>query len=235
MPGRRDRACREAAWTCRASVLGWIVIPSIGVETLTLSEIHRTMHAFANAAFNSGRAARTAVGALLAVVVACAPGPPEEGRGAGLADARLSARDQAQSYGAALGTAFELGPDLSLLLDPAKLPRGLSDAPQDSMAPEVTSAMVQAGVIQGSCAPRPGARERYAPICDAPIPGYVVRVSDVYRLGRDSLQLHVLIRRYDTPKTGPHSEFAFEEAYQLAKQDGAWKVVRKARLARSGG
>lgn len=178
--------------------------------------------------------ARASMTALLALAIACAPAEPEDGRGAGLENASLPAEEQARSYGAALRTAFELGPELSLLLDPGKLPRGSSDAARDSMPRDVTRAMLAAGVIQGQCVPKPGAKERYAPICEAPIPGYVVRVSDVYQLGRDSLQLHVLIRRYDTPGTGPHSEFVFEEAYQLVRRDGDWRVVRKARLARAG-
>ena len=171
---------------------------------------------------------------MAAIVAACAP-VPEEGRGAGLENASLPAVEQAGSYGAALRTAFELGPELSLLLDTGKLPRGTSDAARDTMPREVTQAMLAAGVIQGKCTPKPGAKPRYAPICEAPIPGYVVRVSDVYELAGDTLQLHVLIRRYDTPGAGPHSEFAFEEAYQLVRRDGDWRVVRKARLARAGG
>ena len=165
----------------------------------------------------------------------CARAETDDGRGAGLATASLPAAEQASSYGAALRTAFELEPGLSLLLDPAKLPRGSGDDARDSMPRDIAKAMLAAGVIQGQCTPKPGARERYAPICEAPIPGYVVRLSDVYRLGADSLQLHVLIRRYDTPTSGPHSEFGFEEAYQLVRQDGQWRVVRKARLARTGG
>ena len=179
-------------------------------------------------------AARTLPALAMLALFACAPDEPEDGRGAGLEDASLPAAEQARSYGAALRTAFELGPGLSLLLDPGKLPRGSSDAARDSMPRDVAQEMLAAGVIQGQCVPKPGAKERYAPICEAPIPGYVVRVSDVYQLGRDSLQLHVLIRRYDTPGTGPHSEFAFEEAYQLVRRDGDWRVVRKARLARAG-
>ena len=185
---------------------------------------------------HAGRYARASlVATMLAVAAACAPAEPEDGRGAGLGTASLPVADQARSYGAALRTAFELGPELSLLLDPGKLPRGSGEAARDSMPHDVARAMLESGVIQGQCEPKPGARAHYAPICEAPIPGYVVRVSDVYELGRDSLQLHVLIRRYDTPTTGPHSEFAFEEAYQLVRRDGDWRVVRKARLARAGG
>ena len=169
------------------------------------------------------------------LAVACAQPEPEDGRGAGLETAALPAAEQASTYGAALRTAFELEPALSLLLDPGKLPRGSGDVARDSVPSAIAQAMLTSGVIQGQCNPRPGARDRYAPICDAPIPGYVVRMSDVYRLGADTLQLHVLVRRYDTPATGPHSEFGFEEAYQLVRQEGDWRVVRKARLARAGG
>lgn len=179
-------------------------------------------------------ALRTSVVAAIVSATACGSAEPEEGRGAGLENASLPAVEQAGSYGAALRTAFELGPGLSLLLDPGKLPRGTSDVARDTMPRDVTQAMLAAGVIQGQCTPTPGAKAQYAPICEAQMPGYVIRVSDVYELAGDTLQLHVLIRRYDTPGTGPHSEFAFEEAYQLVQRDGDWRVVRKARLARAG-
>lgn len=164
--------------------------------------------------------------------MACTDRAPAEGRGAGLGDARIPAAEQAHSYGAALRTAFDLGPGLSLLLDPATLPRGTGDAPGPVVPDSVRRALLADGAIQGTCEPK-ASRETQAPICTASLPGYVVRVSDVYELGRDSLQLHVLVRRYDTPATAPHQAFDFEEAYQLARRDGQWRVVRKARLARA--
>jgi len=175
-----------------------------------------------------GLLAPTTVALLLA---ACGPSVPTEGRGAGMADASLTAVEQARSYRAALTAAFDLGPGLSLLLDPSLLPRGFGDAPGDPVPDSVQRAMRELGAIQGTCEPAVD-NAKHAPVCEAPIPGYVVRVSDVYAMTGDSLQLHVLVRRYDTPATAPHGRFDFEEAYQLARTDGAWRVVRKGRIAR---
>ena len=165
------------------------------------------------------------------LLVACGPKVPTEGRGAGMPDATLTAHEQAQSYRAALTAAFDLGPGLSLLLDPTTLPRGFGEAPGGPVPDSVLRALRDLGAIQGTCKPATS-NAKHAPICEAPIPGYVVRVSDVYAMRGDSLQLHVLVRRYDTPATAPHGRFDFEEAYQLARADGAWRVVRKGRIAR---
>lgn len=169
---------------------------------------------------------------LLALGAACGPSEPTEGRGAGLPDATLTATEQARSYRAAFSAAFDLGPGLSLLLDPSMLPRGLGDGPGDPVPDSVRSALHDVGAIQGTCTPAVE-NPKHAPVCAAPIPGYVMRVSEVYDMPGDTLQLHVLIRRYDTPATAPHGAFAFEEAYQLARANGAWKVVRKGRIARA--
>ena len=179
---------------------------------------------------HSTRRFALALGAM--ITMGCAEREPAEGRGAGLDDARIAAAEQAHSYGAALRTAFDLGPGLSLLLDPATLPRGTGNAPGPVVPDSVRHALLADGAIQGTCEPQVS-RETHAPICAAAIPGYVVRVSDVYELGKDSLQLHVLVRRYDTPATAPHQAFAFEEAYQLARRECEWRVVRKARLERA--
>ncbi len=170
-----------------------------------------------------------AAGALL--LAACGPTDPTEGRGAGMPDATLTAAEQAQSYGAALHASFDFGPGLSLLLDPTLLPRGYGEAPGDPMPDSISRAMQALGAIQGTCDPSV-TNAKHAPLCEAPIPGYVVRVSDVYAMPGDSLLLHVLVRRYDTPATAPHGRFDFEEAYQLARISGAWRVVRKGKIAR---
>lgn len=167
----------------------------------------------------------------IGLLVACGPGVPTEGRGAGMPDATLSPDELAQTYRSALRARFDLGPGLSLLLDPSMLPRGFGEAPGEPVPDSVRRAMQRVGAVQGTCEPEL-VHEKHAPICEAPIPGYVVRVSDVYEMPGDSLQLHVLVRRYDTPATAPHGRFDFEEAYQLARTGGAWRVVRKGRIAR---
>jgi hypothetical protein len=68
------------------------------------------------------------------------------------------------------------------------------------------------------------------PVCRADIPGYVVRFSDVFAMTGDSVQMHVFAERYDTPSTGEHNRFTLEQAYQLVRRDGGWRVVRKARI-----
>ena len=148
-------------------------------------------------------------------------------RGTGLEPASMSAAEQAGVLAVALRAAFDIGPSLTLLLDPAVLPRTRGYAGGDTLAMAVQRAL-RDSVVQGVCATV--ARADRAPVCEASTPGYVVRSSLPFRMAGDTLLLYVMAERYDTRTSGRHPRFRFETAYQLLKRNRTWAVVRQARL-----
>jgi hypothetical protein len=166
---------------------------------------------------------------VLGLLLACGEDTSKYARGRGLQVAPLSASDRATIYAAALGGAFDLGPGLSLLVDTSMLTRTSGERPGGALGADVRGALRGTGVTKGECAPQRRAATR-APVCRAELPGYVVRFSDVFAMTGDSVQTHLVAERYDTPSTGEHKRFKLEQAYQLVRRDGAWRVVRKARI-----
>lgn len=165
----------------------------------------------------------------LALLLACGEDTSTYARGRGLEVAQLSAADRAAVYAVALGGAFDLDPGLSLLVDTTMLTRVGGDRPGGALGADVRAALRGTGVVKGECKPQRRAPTR-TPVCRADVPGYVVRFSDVFAMGGDSVQTHLLAERYDTPSTGEHNRFTIEQAYQLVKRDGGWRAVRKARI-----
>jgi hypothetical protein len=154
---------------------------------------------------------------------------PRVARGRGLEVAQLSAVDQAQIYRAAAAAAFDLGPDLVLLLHPRLLPRAAGAAGGDSVSTAVVRAMRQAGTIGGLC--EPGRTPRGdLPSCDAPVAGYIVRYSDVLRIADDTVQVYLSAEQYTVTGAPPQQVLEFEKAFQVARQRGRWRAVREGRV-----
>jgi hypothetical protein len=171
-------------------------------------------------------------GAALALAAAgCGGDDPNAGvvRGRGLQPAALPPAAEARVYMAALGAAFELGPSLSLLLHPRRLPRTAGLAGGDPVPAAVVAALQQRDVIRGRCEP-PLDESREPPTCQAAGPGYVVRGSDVFRVAGDTVQLHLAAERYRTPNGDPQEALSFEKVYKLAGSGSAWQVVGEARV-----
>lgn len=177
----------------------------------------------------------SATAACVAMLVAACSGAggrssPSD-RGAGLEVEHLSADQQASVYATALSGAFDLGPSLVLLLDPATLPRQRGAQPSDSLPTAVTRALASRGTIQGSCASAP-ASPHQAPICKAQTAGYKVQFSPVFRLSRDTVQVYLVAERYrpasDTAGYQPPLEF--EQRYALVRAGRQWRVAREERL-----
>jgi hypothetical protein len=154
---------------------------------------------------------------------------PRVARGRGLVPAQLSATEQAQIYRAAVASAFDLGPGLVLQLHPRLLPREAGVAGGDSMPAAVIQAMRRAGTIAGVCEPDSTPRGQL-PRCDATTAGYIVRYSDVLRIADDSVQVYLSAEQYTVPGAPPQQVFQFEKAYQIAKQNGRWRVKREGRV-----
>ena len=165
----------------------------------------------------------------LAVLVACGEDASKYARGRGLDVAQLPAAERAKIYAASLGGAFDLDPGLSLLVDTTMLTRVGGEGPGSALGADVRAALRGTGVTKGECAPQRRAPTR-TPVCRTDVPGYVVRFSDAFAMAGDSVQTHLLADRYDTPATGEHNRFQIEQAYQLVRREGSWRVVRKARI-----
>ncbi len=162
--------------------------------------------------------------------VACSQDDSEVYRGRRLKTAALASNDQASVYHAALSAVFDVNdPALSLLLDPRLLPRtaGVGNGPRMSSA--VASALAERGTVKGTCqAPAEGTRKTL--LCQAPVPGYVVRFSEIFGLTPDSVQVYVLVQKYDTPASGATQALRFERVYQVVRHDGTWSATREGRL-----
>ena len=139
----------------------------------------------------------------------------------------MGASEQAGVLAVALRSAFDVGPSLTLLLDPAVLPRTRGYGGGDTLAMAVQRAL-RDSIVQGVCTPVASAD--HAPVCEVATPGYVVRASMPFRMAGDTLLLYVMADRYDTRTSGRHPRFRFETAYQMLKRGGTWAVVRQARL-----
>jgi|SRR6185312_10503295 len=152
-------------------------------------------------------------------------------RGAGLEVAHLSAEQQAAAYASALSGAFDLGPPLVLLLDPALLPRRRTDQPSDTLPAGVARALSARGVVQGSCAAVVPAT-RLAPVCKAQSAGYRVQFSPVFRMRGDTVQIYLVAQRYrPTAETaGYQPPLEFEQRYALVRSGRQWRIVRQERL-----
>ena len=168
----------------------------------------------------------------LALLAACdSPSGPDV-RGGGLPSARLGAAERAGAYDVALRSAFDADSALVLLLEPHVLPRDGSYSTRAPALPDdVVRSLRQAGMVTGTCAPQRPDR-KHAPRCEARLPGYLVRFSEPYQMGRDTLRLFVYAERFQTTAgVGPNGRFDFETGFQLVRAGTAWRVAREARRA----
>ena len=162
--------------------------------------------------------------------VGCARNEMPAYRGAGLEQASLPIDDAVAVYRAALGGSFTLGdPSLSILVDSLLLPRQPGLAGGAPMPADLRSALRAAGLSKGSCT-IPVTKTRQPLVCTAARAGYAVRVSDIFALGPDSVQVSVVVEQYAIPN-GPRAErLRFERAYHVVRRGNAWRAVREARM-----
>jgi hypothetical protein len=175
------------------------------------------------------------VAALAAVIVlasACADKAVDDGfaRGPGLKVSQLPIPAKVAIYDAALKSAFDVGPGLTLMLDPRLLPRTSGLGAGTPVPKNLVDALRAARVVHGTCQP-PTEDSREAPVCDAPNPGYIVRFSDVFRMGGDSVQVHIAVERFNTSTSAKSEILRFEKAYQVVGKGTAWTVARSGRVS----
>ena len=185
-------------------------------------------------ALGKWRTRRHASRAALALLVAACASEREDdanARGAGLSVASLSDAERAGAYAVALRGAFDVGPGLVLLLDPAVLPRTRGAQAANELPAEVVRVLRATGTIQGTCVPVGGA-QKSAPICAADSVGYVVRVSDIFRLAGDTVQLYLTAETFRPSRdtTAFQPPLRLEQRYGLVRRGGGWVVAQKERL-----
>lgn len=166
------------------------------------------------------------------LLMACgAPAPVvDQSRSGGLPVADLPIARQVAAYEAAVRTAFDVGPDLYLLAHVRRLPRGAGTAGGDSLPAALGEALRRAGTIRGTCEPTRDGDQR-APRCDAARSGYVIRGTEIFQGGGDTLRMNLLSELF-AAANGPGQEpFAFEMAYKLVpRDDGRFRVVAEGRV-----
>jgi hypothetical protein len=176
---------------------------------------------------------RVVAAVVLAIGSACkSDDDPNTLRGRGLQPAQISDSDRAGVYNAALRAMFEMDdPALFLLLDPRFLSRTSSTGEGLPVPASLSTELRGRGIVKGTCAaPEGGTRKTL--LCTAERPGYVVRFSEVFALARDSVQVYVLVQKYDTPQSGASEALRFEKAYQVVRHDGVWRAGKEGRMPR---
>lgn len=151
-------------------------------------------------------------------------------RGHGLSMAGLPIDAESRIIEAAIRTAFDVEPSLTLRIHPRRLPRTTGD----SGGAPVPAALVQSlrgrGLVLGTCDPM-RTSPRDTPRCAGPQAGYIVRTSDVFRVSPDTVAIWFAAEKFGAA-TGQRPEaLRFEKVYQLVAQGQRWRVAREARAA----
>jgi hypothetical protein len=175
----------------------------------------------------------------LALVAACraeAPRPLEE-RAEGMPAAVLDLAGRVAVYDAAMRKSFDLGPGILLQLHPRLLPRtgGFEGGAQVDSA--LVVALKAANLVRGVCEPARDGDLR-APRCNDTQAGYVVRGSEIFQRGADTVQFFLHAEVFAPTKGPGTSPFDFEMAYRLAprSEDRArYRVVAEGRVRQKGG
>lgn len=177
---------------------------------------------------------RTIAFLLLSTASALACGPTGDddanvARGRKLALAALPAPAEGAVYDAAVRAAFDVGPGLTLLIHPLRLPRSAGYAGGDSVPAPLVRALRARGTVSGRCEPQ---RETLldTPRCDSASPGYIVRASDVFRVSRDTVELYLSAEQFGAATGQKPPVLRFEKIYQLVGSGTRWRVAREARV-----
>lgn len=172
------------------------------------------------------------LGAWLALEASCGGGAGDDAsaiRGRGLQPAGMPADVEARMYEQAVRAAFDLGPDLVLLMHPSRLPRRADDSTGGPLPDAVLAALRARGIVRGTCRPRHDVA-RDTPRCDAPAPGYIIRGSEVFRVGGDTAELYLAAEQFAPAKGAKPQALRFEKIYQLVPDGSGWRVAREGRV-----
>jgi hypothetical protein len=150
-------------------------------------------------------------------------------RGKGLEVASFPAPVAARIYEAAARGSFDVD-NTPLLIDRRRLPLGIGLDDGGPLDSATIAEMRSRGTVKGACEP-PLEGTTGAPKCAAEYPGYVVRFSSIFSLGKpDSVQVYMFSQKYDTPASGNNDRLRFERAYQIVRTGDNWRAVREGRV-----
>lgn len=149
-------------------------------------------------------------------------------RGHGLTLASLPIDAESRIVEAAIRTAFDVEPALTLRMHPRRLPRTAGDSGGAPTPPGLVQSLRGRGLVLGTCEPiRSSPRD--TPRCPGPEAGYIIRPSDVFRISSDTIEVWFEAEKFGAA-TGQRPEaLRFEKVYQLVGQDQRWRVIREAR------
>lgn len=149
-------------------------------------------------------------------------------RGHGLAVANLPIDAESRIVEAAVQTAFDVEPSLTLRMHPRRLPRAAGDSGGADVPAALVRSLHARGLILGTCEPI-RSTPRDTPRCPGPEAGYIVRSSNVFRISPDTVEIWFAAEKFGAA-TGQRPEaLRFEKVYQLVGQGVRWRVVREAR------
>ncbi|CAN5910849.1 hypothetical protein BH11GEM2_BH11GEM2_28100 [soil metagenome] len=173
--------------------------------------------------------ARPLTAGMALLVTACSGADPADSyvRGRGLKVASLSADAESRIFGAAVGAAFDVTPDLSLRLHPRRLPRTAGDSGGAPAQATLVRALRDRGVIIGTCEPKRDT-PRDKPRCAGPEAGYIIRASDVFAMAGDTLEVYFAAETYGAATGRKPDALRFERIYKLVKRGESWRVAREA-------
>lgn len=168
---------------------------------------------------------------LLVIAVAaasCAKGDPnaDQARGHALSIVAPDPAEYSAIYKAALGASFQ--PGTSLLLDPQYLPRSQGWSGGDPVPDDIRRELRNRSIVLGVC--KPDRSQKSVPVCDAEDQGYVVRISPVFRVAGDTVEVYVGVVKYRTNPNQPSEALRYEKAYRAVGSGENWAVIREARL-----
>jgi hypothetical protein len=181
---------------------------------------------------NGDRFARSGILLILATALACGPSEPDDAniaRGRRLPLASLATPAEAGVFDAAVRAAFDVGPGLTLLIHPRRLPRTAGYEGGDSVPAALVQTLRSRGIVAGVCEPQRDT-PRNTPRCNSAVPGYIVRASDVFRISRDTVELYFSAERFGAATGARPEALRFEKIYQLVGSGTTWRVAREARV-----
>ena len=170
---------------------------------------------------------------LLLLASGCGKGAPEDSyvRGHGVPVAALPVAAESQVVEASIRAAFDVDPALALRVHPRRLPRSAGDSGGDPVASDLTRLLRDRGVVRGTCEPIRNS-PRDTPRCSGPEAGYIIRVSDVFAVSRDTFELYLGVEKYGASTGQKPEALRFEKVYQLVREGQRWRVVREGRMNR---
>lgn len=150
-------------------------------------------------------------------------------RGHLLKVASLPAGAESRIYEAAIRSAFDVDPLLTLRMHPRRLARTAGDTGGDPTPGSITRSLRERGLVLGSCEPvRTSPTD--TPRCSGPEAGYVIRGSDVFRISKDTVEIYFAAEKFGASTGQKPEALRFEKIYQLVGRGLAWRVVREGRV-----